>query len=165
MNKEKLFTIIWQKHAKSILYYIRHVLPIEVDSYDDLFQEIMLKIYQSLDRYTTKFSLQSWIYTISRNHCVDYLKKKKTSVEFDERITQDLRYDGLTQCETLELSEKISIAIEKLEPTSKEIVYLHFFENMKYRDIGAILDINVNTVKTKIKRSKEILHSHLKEYV
>jgi len=44
---------------------------------EDLFQEIMLKVFQNLSTYNPMYSFNTWIYTIARNHCVNYITKRK----------------------------------------------------------------------------------------
>jgi RNA polymerase sigma factor (sigma-70 family) len=158
LNKDQLFEQIWNKYGKSLYYYIQKILPQETNSADDLFQEVMMKVYANLDKYNNHYNILPWLYRITRNHCVDYLKSKKENLEFDESISIEENH-GDFNIETTDLIEK---ALETLEPLKREIVYLHYFENLKYRQIAEILDLNINSIKTHMKKSKQQLNSFLK---
>ena len=66
---------------------------------------------------------------------------------------------------TGEMRMKIKQAIAGLSPDESEIVFLHFFEEMKYREIHKITGMPVGTIKYKMSLVKQKLHKALKEYV
>jgi RNA polymerase sigma-70 factor (ECF subfamily) len=51
------------------------------DNAEDLFQDVMLKVYRNLDRYNPLYSFNSWIYSIARNHCLNFINKKRLPVQ------------------------------------------------------------------------------------
>ena len=92
-KKNELFTYIWQNYRKKISFYISNLIPVSHPQFEDLFQEVMLKIYNNLQTFDPSHSFKAWIYTISRNHCLDFLKsfdeKIKASPQASEEIIPD----------------------------------------------------------------------------
>jgi len=71
-SRKKLFNHIWNQYQRRIIFFIHNMVK---DNAEDLFQEVMLKVYQNLDKYNPLYSFNTWIYTIARNHCLNYLNK------------------------------------------------------------------------------------------
>jgi RNA polymerase sigma-70 factor, ECF subfamily len=65
------------------------------------------------------------------------------------------------QIEANEMKEDIGLAVLKLPVKYREIVFLHYFEHMTFKEIEAITGIRMNTIKTRIRRAKDLLKQSL----
>lgn len=152
-EKTRLFEFIWKHYHKKIGFYISNLIPYNHPSFDDIFQDVMIKIYLHLHTFNPMRSFKSWIYRIARNHCIDRLKNKTqslyTSMEIDiERIEHNQTPEKILMQQ--EIREKIERFLQSLPPRDREISFLRFYENMKYHDIGRIVDMHVSTVKSRV---------------
>ena len=75
-GRKKAFARIWRVYGKRIHYYIARILPREITSPDDCYQEVMMKIYEGLGGYGPDRPLKPWIYRVARNCCIDFMKKR-----------------------------------------------------------------------------------------
>ena len=77
-------------YSKSV-YNIALNFFAERDIASDVTQEIFIKIYHNLDKFREERNFSSWVFTISRNYCIDYWRKNKkylaNSQELDEKIS------------------------------------------------------------------------------
>ncbi len=163
-EKSKLFQFIWYHYHQKIGFYISNLIPFNHPSFDDIFQEVMIKIYKNLNTFNPLHSFKAWIYRIVRNHCIDFLKSRKENFintgEIEIEKVLDLRTPEKIVIER-DLVEKIDHCLSKLDETEREISYLRFFENMRYKDISRILNLNVNTVKSKVRLIRKNLGKDL----
>ena len=60
-------------------------------------------------------------------------------------------------------NEEIKDTIFSLPKVYREVVYLYYYESLSTEEIAKVLDIPVNTVKTRLRRAKQRLHSVIKE--
>ena len=92
------------------------------DDAEDLFQEVMLKVYQNLEKYNPIYSFNTWIYTIARTHCLNYLNKKKiTTVNLDSEVTgEDDKVKDIDSPETVSLNKELHQRIKDLLGTFSE---------------------------------------------
>jgi RNA polymerase sigma-70 factor (ECF subfamily) len=160
----KLFQFIWDHYHQKIAFYISNLIPHDHPSFDDIFQEVMIKIYKNLNTFNPLHSFKAWIYRIARNHCIDFLKNKKENVFKPGGIEIEKILDPRTPEKiTIEkdMVDEIDSWLGKLNETDREISYLRFFENLTYREIGRILNINPNTVKSKVRLIKKNLSKDL----
>jgi RNA polymerase sigma-70 factor (ECF subfamily) len=160
----RLFQFIWSQYHQKIAFYISNLIPYSHPGFDDIFQEVMIKIYKNLNTFNPLHSFKAWIYRIARNHCIDFLKSKKENFfkpnEIEIEKIVDLRTPEKIAVER-EMVEKIDNWLAQLNETDREISYLRFFENMTYRDIGRTVNINPNTVKSRLQLIKKNLNSDL----
>lgn len=134
---------------------------------EELTQEIFIKVYEKLDTYKRKSSLKTWLWRIAINHCKDYLKSwHYRKVLLAEKISLEKRGTSeSTEDEVIQRNEDALLAEEVLHLPVKyrEVIHLHYFMDMSIREIEQVIGINQNTIKTRLKRAKELLKDRLEE--
>ena len=135
----------------------------------DLTIESIGKAFKKLHLYTEKFAFSTWLYTIARNHTIDYLRKNKlptVSIEkmlvgIDGKKTNfDIKSDDLEPDLFLEKKQRIAILrhiVENLKPKYRDLVKLRYFKEMSYEEISEELCMPLGTVKALLYRSREQL--------
>ena len=164
-KKDELFAYIWQNYRKKISFYISNLIPSIHPYFEDMFQEVMLKIYTNLHTFNPSHSFKAWIYTIARNHCLDYLKtnaEKGRVLHCASGSDIPDRHSPESAAIEDDIREKIETCMELLESRDREIAYLRFFENLKYREISGIVNMNLNTTKARIRLIKIQLRKKLR---
>lgn len=102
--------------------------------------------------------VKTWFYRILVNACIDELRKSKRLVPTDpQELPEGVVPETVSKEELLDLQK----ALDSLEPESKTIVVLRYFEDMKIGDIADVLGVNLSTVKTKLYRALEKLKVQL----
>jgi RNA polymerase sigma-70 factor (ECF subfamily) len=131
----------------------------------DIVQETFIKVWKNLSRFDPlKASFKTWVFTIARNTATDFLRKKKSilfsdiekydneDMEFSEKIPdENLLPDELFV--KLQDKEVINNILDNLRPNYREILILHYQENMTFDEIGKILKKPLNTVKSQHRRA------------
>ena len=123
----------------------------------DATQDIMMKILLNLAKFSGKSRFSTWIYSITYNYCIDFLRRKKKdkSVYVDE-FKDDVDSDDDVPDQFL-LETKVSRLKKILEeiPTSdKAILLMKYQDEMSIKEIGDILEKSESAIKMKIKRAK-----------
>ena len=134
----------------------------------DLTQEIFLSIHQHLDQFRQDARLSTWIFRISRNHCLNRLKYLKRrgrgrSDEFGESnelaITESAG-GAARPDESLEAARtrsRVHQAIAKLDEEQRTLVVLRDIEGLSYEEIVDITELPEGTVKSRLHRAREKL--------
>lgn len=162
-NKNKVFTRLWQIYYKRVLFFV--TTHFSVNEAEDLTQEIMIKVYNNLASYHMGASLKTWIYTIARNHCIDYTRKKhpeQMSVEYE--LPAHMEEVPESRICFNEIESRINRVIKTCLPVEQDIFYLFFYEHFKIREIAAIVNLPGGTVKFKIYKIRELLQKELEEF-
>jgi RNA polymerase sigma-70 factor, ECF subfamily len=164
----KAFEELVGLHEKSVYGLVRRYFSVD-DSYD-VAQDVFVKVFRSLGSFGGKSSLKTWIFRIAINTCYDELKKRKareSEMAYDcgEAIvkTGDMTNDPQVQLDRKELFRELGEAVSSLPIDSRHIFILREIEGFTYGEISCILDIPINTVKSRLYRARESLRNRLRE--
>jgi RNA polymerase sigma-70 factor, ECF subfamily len=162
MNFEK----IYKEYQKKIYRYTYNYTK-NPEEQKDLMQDIFYNIFFSLNNFKNKSSLNTYIYAIARNVCLNYIKKNINDRKIHENLVKNYEEKTAESAyETYEMSENMKYffeVLEKLPEDQKDVFYLSEIENLKYEEIAKILNIPVGTVKSRLNRGKINIIKELEE--
>ncbi len=131
----------------------------------DIVQEVFIKTWKNINRFDKrKASFKTWIFTIAKNTATDFLRKKRNLLfsdiensnenanSFIENIPDGQMLPDVA-LEKLQDKEFLNDVLNKLSPSYREILVLHYQEEMTFDEIGKILDKPLNTVKSQHRRA------------
>lgn len=139
---------------------------------DDLTQEVFVQVLKSLPASRPELPLRPWLYVIARNKCLDFLKKRRPllfsslqTTDTDERVEERVA-DGAPlpdeMAERADLRDLLLHAISQLPPRYRTVVALRYSSDLTFAEMGAVLDLPENTVKTHFQRAKMLLRETLR---
>lgn len=165
-DKEALIDEIMNKYGQEILQLVySYVNNKEVA--EDLTQDIFVKCYKSLHTYKGKSKLRTWLWRIAINHCKDYIKSwynKKVIVAENESTYTGVQKESVEQTVIQnEEDRRLASVVMNLPIKYREVIYLFYFEELPIKDIAMVIEVKENTVKTRLKRAKELLKKGLEE--
>lgn len=139
----------------AILHKLCRVYTNDNSEYEELFQEMMIRIWKSLDNFRGESQLSTWLYRVCINTALNFrvkLKKEKRFVEIDENFPSQFKFED----EKDEQLKKLYAAIRELKPIDRAIVSLYLDEK-SYDETARILGISKTNVATKLMRLKQKL--------
>lgn len=165
-QKTELYEYIWKHYQRRVAFYVSQIIPRDHDYYQDVCQEVMLKIYNHLNQFDPRHSFKAWVFKIARHQCLDLIKSKEEKRQGLrqrdlDRVGGGAGPDPEQRLLRLELQERIDRVVGSLPPLEREICFLRFYENLKYREIGDIVGLDVATIKSKIHSLKVELKRQL----
>ncbi|RDI36885.1 RNA polymerase sigma-70 factor (ECF subfamily) [Falsibacillus pallidus] len=159
-DKEKLLAQLMDAYGQSLLQLAYSYVGSK-EIAEDLTQEIFVKCYQRMDQYQQKSSLKSWLWRIAINHCKDYLRSwhHKNIVVSEEQAKQSSSGEKDIEDQIVQSfeDEQLVNAVLQLPDTYREVIYLYYFEELTIKEISHVTGVNQNTIKTRLKRAKELL--------
>jgi RNA polymerase sigma-70 factor (ECF subfamily) len=125
------------------------------DDADDIAQEVFIKVIQSIDTYRGDSSLKTWLYRITVNHSISYIRKQKIKGFFglkskdtiDELELIDRQPHPDKLLEHKELNEKFINSLAKLPEKQRETFALRYFDDLTYEQISNMLNVSVGGLK------------------
>lgn len=164
------FKMLMNKYQKPLYYHIVKMVK-NNEQVEDIIQESFLKAFSNLDSYNTNYAFSTWLYRITTNHTIDYLRKKKlqtTSINEPVRAKDgEMQFQIVGNSETdrkiirKERKKILSEAIENLPEKYREVIQMRHLEEMSYQEISDELDLPLGTVKAHIFRAREMLYKAL----
>ncbi len=161
------------KYRRVIASLIRRMVRDE-DDVDDLVQESFIKAYRALPGFRFGYSFSAWLYRISSNTCIDFLRKKRlATVSINRPIPagdedhyldiEDQSYMPDLDVLSRERKKVLNKAIDDLPENYRVIIKLRHEEELDYKDIALKLDIPLGTVKAHLFRARKVLLQNLKK--
>ena len=146
----------------------------------DVYQEAFLKIYKNLPRFRFECSFYTWTYRIVTNVCLDHLRRRSSRPEdqapelasnqngdpvtgdfFDRQPDQAAQSDPERRMRGLEISGRISSALDLLTPRERMVFEMKHYQGLKLRAIGDALGTTEETVKNSLFRATRKMRAQL----
>ncbi|WP_121616696.1 sigma-70 family RNA polymerase sigma factor [Virgibacillus halodenitrificans] len=133
----------------------------------DLVQNSFIKCYKNIDSFRYDSQIKTWLSRITINECKDYLRSRNYKMERIKYFIKNTARTVLPSTEKTVLDKykgkEIKDTIFSLPKVYREVVYLYYYDSLTTEEIADVLDIPVNTVKTRLRRAKQRLKPMLKE--
>lgn len=165
-DKEDLIDEIMNKYGQEVLQLVySYVNNKEVA--EDLTQDIFVKCYKSLHTYKGKSDVKTWLWRIAINQCKDYIKSwynKKVIVTEDDFMYMESQKESVEQTVMQNAEDReLASAVMNLPIKYREVIYLFYYEELSIKEIATVIDVKENTIKTRLKKAKELLKKGLEE--
>ncbi len=139
---------------------------------EEIVQDTFMKLWEIRDTLNDQFNIRNFLYTITRNNCLNYLRNQKTALKHQQNIRfleMQFNYEALEKLgsyiEFEELRTKIDLAIAALPDGIRETFILSRIEELHYKDIAEKQFISIKTVEARITKALRILRHELRDYV
>ena len=136
---------------------------------DDISQEVFLKVYLNLNKYSSEFKFSTWIMRITGNHIIDLRRKRKLETvsyeEYAESGERQTAFAPSPEDEYLrrERTARINKIVADLPDNYKIPVVLYHQEGLSYQEIADRIQEPLSKVKNRIFRGRKLLKAALAE--
>lgn len=144
------YEAVVRKYAQTVAGVCMMRLQHHADA-EDCFQNTFVKLLTKSPSFQDESHLKHWLIRVAIHECYNYIKKNRRTLSLDQ-LDVEPSYRSEDKLD-------ISWALMKLAPDYREILYLHYCERYKVKEIAEILGKNPNTVKVMLKRGREKLKS------
>ena len=171
---EASFRTLVERYKQRIYAFTYRFLSRSCEA-EDIAQEVFVKIYFSRDSYRPAAKFSTWVYIITRNTCLQAMKKMgaKVSVNDKQSETDQEMLETIADTRASSPSEemlnseragKIAEAIDRLPDSQKMAILLKRYEQLSYEEMAEVMSCSVQSVKSLLFRGRVALKEYLKEY-
>lgn len=161
-----LFEMFYQR-----IYNIAFFITTDRDLAQDVVQETFLKAFRRIHTLKDGNKIEAWLASIATRTALDFLRKEKRwndipteDVYLDELVSQNQSVPSLEQIvEQRFLRSLLQQEISELKPEHKQVMIFKYGYDLKDEEIANVLEININTVKSRINRAKQSLRISLEK--
>jgi RNA polymerase sigma-70 factor (ECF subfamily) len=165
-DDKEAYKLVFRTYYRQLYYLAIKYIKIH-DEANDLTQTSFIKFWENRSRLVEEKSLKAFLFTLHKNNCIDYLRKK------ENQLTK-LSLDAITELEAADSPESLAVtdlelrifeAIATLPPKCRQIFELSRFRNLKYSEIAEKLNVSVKTVENQIGIAIQKLRLQLADYL
>ena len=155
------FRIIYQQFCDYVYGLAARILGQEQDA-EEVTQDVFVQVYLRLKNFRFEASLKTWIYRITVNTAYNYYKKNKRRYKRIADYRREAEHvvsagQGIEACE--DYQELIGRLLSALPQEQRTCIILRSIENLSYEEISEVLNVNINTVRSRVMRAREKLMS------
>ncbi len=136
---------------------------------EDIVQETFLQVYQKLDTLEDPMQFTKWLHQIANRRCIAWLRKNRVQTEpLEETDISEIETEAYSQYVATEHAKTTADAqrdlveklLAKLKARDREVITLHYFEEMSSPEIGEFLGVSENTIKSRLHRARQQLKKY-----
>lgn len=164
-NHNYAFNLLVKKYQRQVYWHVRRLI-IDHDDSNDVVQNIFIKIWKNINSFREDSQLYTWIYRISTNEALTFLKQKRTKffiplINVENELSEKLETDEYFKGD--EIQKKLQKAILKLPEKQRVVFNMKYFDNIKYDDMSEILDTSVGALKASYHIAVKKIEKYLSE--
>jgi len=184
------YTRLYNRIKPGLTKYITGVIK-DGDIAEDIAVNTLIKLWTKIDQYDPQYQITTWLYRIAMNEALGYIRERNRTSSID-RMRDDFGVEvngnGMLDTSSIQdlieeaemktemdfydeeeaLTERYEIALEairNLKPLYREILVDRLINNMKYKDIAVKYNIELQTVKNRIRRGRTLIQESVGELI
>ena len=151
LNEQQFTQMVEQQ--KGTIYTVCYMFSKDKDEVNDLFQEVLLNLWQGFERFEGRSDVRTWVYRVALNTCISQDRRRRRRSDVELSMDIDLFRDADADTRQVDLLHK---RIQRLQPFDRAIVLL-WLEDLSYDEIAQIVGITTKNVSVRLVRIKEQL--------
>jgi RNA polymerase sigma-70 factor, ECF subfamily len=165
------FEELVRRYQRPITSYVYRMLG-NYDASLDVTQEIFIKVYNSMARYSSEYKFSTWLYKIAHNAAIDYMRRNSVNPQSLENENKDGSFEIQIESKRLspeqerersEWRSEIESVVKCLPPGYRELILLRHSQDLSYDEIAEITNLPLGTVKNRLFRAREMMREMLIE--
>jgi len=164
-GREDSFEELVRRYQRPITNYVFRMLN-DYDASLDVTQEVFIKVYNSLSRYSSEYKFSTWLYRIAHNAAIDNIRRRSPNEQSIETENRDGAYQLQIEStnpspeqerERSEWRTEIEAVVKCLPAVYRELILLRHSQDLSYDEIAEITGLPLGTVKNRLFRAREMM--------
>nr|WP_321452943.1 RNA polymerase sigma factor [uncultured Carboxylicivirga sp.] len=154
-NSSRYFEILFQRYHSKVLDKCYSFVK-NKQLAEEITEDIFSKVFEKLSSFRQQSSFSSWLYSITYNHCIDYLREKKKLhypswdkeheipeiIDDTDEIVEDINYDNLL------------VILKLIHPEEEALLLMKYKDDLSMKQIATALRISEDAAKMRLKRAR-----------
>jgi RNA polymerase sigma-70 factor (ECF subfamily) len=159
------FEELVRRYQRPITGYVFRMLG-DYESSLDVTQEVFIKVYNSLHKYSPEYKFSTWLYRIAHNAAIDHMRRNSVTPHSLEAENADGTYQIQIESgrptpeqdhERAEWRSQIDSVVQCLPPAYRDLIVLRHSRDLSYDEIAEVTGLPLGTVKNRLFRAREMM--------
>lgn len=167
-GNEDAYTTLINRFYEPLRFFVNGFMN-NADDTQDVLQETFVRLYYKKAQYNGQARLKTWLYMIAKNQALTAIARTRRNVypeshEEDGDAGDNFFVDDETPQDVfsrIQVREVLDRALARINPDFAQVIILHYYDQYSYEEIAELLQLPLNTVRTRIYRGKQELASLL----
>ncbi|MDX9882565.1 MAG: RNA polymerase sigma factor [Prolixibacteraceae bacterium] len=165
-GQSKYFDVLYKRYYNKVFDKCTNLLK-NRELAEEFTKDVFSKVFEKLTSFKNKSSFSTWLYSITYNYCIDYLRNKKKLhypdwnrnnempeiIDESDEDTASIEYDNFLK------------VLEMVHPEEKALLIMKYQDNISLREISCSLRISEDAAKMRLKRARtRVFYLYKKEF-
>jgi RNA polymerase sigma factor (sigma-70 family) len=149
-----LFGILYSRYSSKVFDKCNSMLK-DPSQAEEFVQDIFCKVFEKLSDFRGESNFSTWLYAITYNHCIEYMRVKK-KMNYPDWNSQHELPDVIDEINEKEInSDRLMKILDQIHPEEKALLTMHYIDNLPISYIQTALKISESATKMRLKRARE----------
>jgi RNA polymerase sigma-70 factor, ECF subfamily len=159
------FEELVRRYQRPITGYVFRMIG-DYEASLDVTQEVFIKVYNSIEKYSPEYKFSTWLYRIAHNAAVDHLRRNSITPQSLETENAEGAYEIQIESgasspeqdrERSEWRTEIEAVVRCLPPAYRDLILLRHSRDLSYDEIAEVTGLPLGTVKNRLFRAREMM--------
>ncbi len=164
-NTSESFKILFNRYHKKVYWHARRMVVDHEDA-DDITQNVFIKIWNGLIHFKGEAKLSSWIFKITANETLNFIKSKKIKAALSFHDYESILIHKISDPNVFsgtEIENKLQKAILTLPPKQRQVFLLRYYDNMPYERMSESLGTSIGALKATYHHATSKIEKKIRE--
>lgn len=150
------FNILVNKYESMVLRFIYNMIK-DKEAAEDITQEVFITVYNKLYLYDKSHKFTNWLLQVSKNKCIDYMRKYKRVYESNIEDIPNITSKEMSPeqvAEFKETKENVEAYLNSLSEIDRQILIIRYSQNLTFYDLSQILELTESNIKRRYYKSR-----------
>ncbi|WLD91723.1 sigma-70 family RNA polymerase sigma factor [Alkalihalobacillus sp. AL-G] len=145
------------------VYLLAYSFVIDQGLAEGISQEVFIKCYKHVENFRGDASIKSWVYRITVNTSKDFVRKKVLRLKYPKLLLGNLQKTESPEESFFKDNQRDQLLHKVLSLLYKyrEVIELYYVNDLTINEVGVTLNLNTNTIKTRLVRGRAKLKENL----
>ncbi|MEL6869149.1 MAG: sigma-70 family RNA polymerase sigma factor [Pseudomonadota bacterium] len=153
---------LYRRYAPRVTGFLRRMTQ-DSGLIEEAYNDVMLTVWKKASQYRAESKASSWVFSIAYRVCLRMVKKQKFRAGVLDMLQKERQSEGFEVDRTVERSDLIQAALEKLSIPHRLVIELSYFRDFSTEEIAEIVGCPRNTVKTRLFHARKQVRSFVEQ--
>ncbi len=158
-GNEVAYAEVIDRYKNAVFYHSFAIVRDEAVA-EDIAQETFISAFYNLKKYNNKFRLSTWLFKISTNKCLNYLKSHAKEIAADDHTIAKIASSQPSPHKQSEYDE-LRTAVRALKPKYRAVISLYYWQGLDYAATAEAMNAPLGSVRVWLMRAKKELRKEL----
>lgn len=161
---------LYEHYFGFVYAFVRHQLPAD-QAAEDVTQDVFVRVFLKPQAFSGNSKFSTWLCGIAKNKCVDWWRKNRDSVAYENDDEQQLEdqldpnWDFVTNLQIKQDHEALRHCVDKLPAEQREAVFWTYFQDERVDVVAKQLECPAGTVKSRLFNARKRLHDCMSRWL